>query len=306
MTLHERIKRFSDEVWNVGFMENSLDSVINGDEVKVNWIKHDCKDSWFADPFILDVSDKEIVLLVEEFYKPIYRGRISRLTIDRATNELRHLDVVLELPTHLSFPVIIRRDTDFGKTLDSTFGGSGGDYVWLMPENGASGRLNIYKYWPSGNRIERTASILDEAVEDAIPVSIGGDVYLFCTLRSNPNGKTLMTFKWHGGGRFVPYSHHDFNENVARMAGMFFTYGGELVRPTQECNVQYGHAVTLQETKLVNNVLSFHELRRMTSANSQLRVGSHTFNMYKGVIVTDALGFKNIWLRKLLKLFHIL
>lgn len=305
MSIRNRVKRFSDERWNVGFMENSLDSVMRGDEVRVNWIRHNCKKSWFADPFILDVTSDEIVLLVEEFYKPIYRGRISKLIIDRATNELRHLDVVLELPTHLSFPVIIRKHTIFGEKLDNTFGGDDSDYVWLMPENGASGMLNVYKYWSNGNRIERIASILDGAVEDAIPLAIGGDIYLFCTPRSNPNGNTLIIYKWQEG-KFVPYSQHEFEENIARMSGMFFHYNDKLVRPTQECNVQYGHAITLQETSVSDGIIDFSEIRRIYSVHPQLTVGSHTFNVYKGVIVTDALGFKNMWFRRLLKLLHVL
>jgi hypothetical protein len=96
-----------------------------------------------------------------------------------------------------------------------------------------------------------------------------------------------------------------FGENVARMAGNFFTYQGKIIRPTQECNVQYGHAVTLQEVNHENDKWTFNEIRRMYSVNKKLTVGMHTFNMYKGMIVTDALGFDNIWIRKIIKKFLI-
>lgn len=304
MSIRDRIKKFSDERWNVGFLKNSLDSVMRGEELKVDWVKHNCRQSWFADPFILDVTDAEIVLLVEEFYKPIYRGRISKLTIDRTANRLMAIDVVLQLPTHLSFPVIIRRETEFGKKLDRLYGQQKGDYVYLMPENGASGRLTVYKYWQEENRIEKQGSVLDEAVEDAIPVTIGDETFLFCTPRSNPNGNELDIYRWEGPV-FTLYVHYRFKENVARMAGMFFNYNDELIRPTQECNVQYGHAVTLQRTSLDGD-FSFKELRRMYSVNPKLNIGSHTFNMYNGIIVTDSLGFDNMWFRRLLHLLHIL
>lgn len=304
MSLREKVKRFSDERWNVGFVKNSLDSVMRGEEIKVDWVKHHCRQSWFADPFILDVTDDEIVLLVEEFYKPIYRGRISKLTIDRASNRLKSIDVVLQLPTHLSFPVIIRRETEFGKKLDALYGQSQGSYVYLMPENGASGKLSVYRYWQSDDRIERQGSVLDEAVEDAIPVTIDGETFLFCTPRSNPNGNELDVYRWEAPV-FTPYAHYRFQENVARMAGMFFTYNSELIRPTQECNVQYGHAVTLQKT-LSDSSFSFKELRRMYSVNPKFNIGSHTFNMYKDVIVTDSLGYDNMWFRRLLHLLHII
>ena len=38
-------------------------------------------EGWFADPFILDVTKREIIVLVEEWYDSIQRGRISKLTI---------------------------------------------------------------------------------------------------------------------------------------------------------------------------------------------------------------------------------
>lgn len=106
MFLKTQIKKLTDERWNVGFIQNSTENIINGEAIDVKWIIHKYKNSWFADPFVLEVTEKEIILLVEEFYRPINRGRISKLTIDRITNVLLKCDVILELPTHLSFPLI--------------------------------------------------------------------------------------------------------------------------------------------------------------------------------------------------------
>ena len=145
-TLIKHIKKFSDERWNIGFFENSLDSIMKGETVRVKWMKHTYRDRWFADPFILDVTDKEIIVLAEEFYKPIYRGRISRLTIDRETLELKQLDIVLQLNTHLSFPFIERENND----------------IFLYPENGARGGLWRYKYNASDNTIKPFGQVYDK------------------------------------------------------------------------------------------------------------------------------------------------
>jgi hypothetical protein len=59
--------------YNIGFVDGSLESIIAGEPMKVNWMKHSYKDRWFADPFILDVTDDEIIVLVEEWYDPIDR-----------------------------------------------------------------------------------------------------------------------------------------------------------------------------------------------------------------------------------------
>lgn len=292
MSIKSKIKTFSGERWNIGFIRNDIDSILRGDEIKIDYLTHKYhKYSWFADPFILDVTDNEIICLVEEFYKPIKRGRISKLTIDKISFELRGLDVVLELPTHLSFPVIIRKD----------------DEIFIMPENGASGYLYVYKYEPTTNRLERIESVLDGNVGDAIPLTVNGQLFLFATNGKDPNGKILSIFKWYEEFRiFIQDQTVQFDEKVARMSGDFFTHNGKLYRPTQECNVQYGHAVTIQEVTHHENEWNFKEIRRMYSVNPKLNVGMHTFNMYKGVIVTDCLGFDNMWFRNILKRIGIL
>ena len=116
-------------VWNIGFVENTLDGVIAGEPLKIRWLNHKCKDRWFADPFILDVTEDKIYVLVEEYYYPHKRGRLAMLTIDRASNTLLKADTILELDSHLSFPAIIRRD---GKIL-------------VYPENFKGGGQKLYE-----------------------------------------------------------------------------------------------------------------------------------------------------------------
>jgi hypothetical protein len=291
MSIKNIIKSLSDERWNIGFIHNDLDSVMNGDPIHVNWVKHHYKDSWFADPFILDVTDTDIIVLVEEWYKPIRRGRISKLIIDRNTFVLKDLQVVLQLDTHLSFPVIERRE----------------DGVYIYPENGESGNLSIYRYNVQNSNCTKVGALCDDAVEDAICTELFGEKLMFATPRTNPNGKELSIYSWDSQmKRFILKEKEYFKENVARMAGNFFEYKGKLYRPTQECNVQYGHAVTLQEVNHENGKWTFNEVRRMCSVNKRLSVGMHTFNMYKGMIVTDALGFDRMWMRRILNAIHVI
>lgn len=285
MSLRNFIKSLSDERWNIGFIQNDLNGILHGEQLRVKWMKHSYKDRWFADPFILEVTDKDIHVLVEEFYKPIHHGRISRLIVDKNSFELKSLDVVLELPTHLSFPAIIRKDQN----------------VFIYPENGSSGELNLYQYKPETNECIKVETILAEAVADAVIAHINNKEMLFCTKVSNPNGNILCVYEKGSSDTFILNELYSFNENVARMAGNFFEYLGKVYRPTQECNEQYGHAVTLQEVTRQGNKFLFKEVRRMYSTHPKLTVGMHTFNIYKDIIVTDALGFDNMWIRSILK-----
>jgi hypothetical protein len=291
MNLKKIIRSFTDERWNVGFIDNDLDSIINGDPIHINWVKHNYKKSWFADPFILDVTDDEIILLVEEWVRPVERGRISKLTIDRHSFTLKKLDVVLELDTHLSFPAIERRE----------------DGVYIHPENSEAGNLTLYKYDALLNKCERVGVICDDAVTDAVSTDLFGGKLLFATKQPNSNGNVLCIYKWdENSKKFIEDGITTFGENVARMAGGFFQHNGKIYRPTQVCDGQYGQAVTLQEVNKDNGKLSFKEVRRIFPQNPKLPIGTHTFNVYKGVTVTDALGFDRMWIRKILKVFKVI
>ena len=307
-SLKKKIKKLTEERWSVGFIQTQMNDILNGSTIHVNWIKHSYKKSWFADPFILDITDNEIILLVEEFYKPSSKGRISKLTIDRKTKSLLKCEVVLELPTHLSFPYIIRKEDKlslFISDLDSYTNDTVEPFVYMLPENGESGALNIYKYFPQSNKILLLGSVLDEGVEDAVPLFYENQVFLFCTPRKNPNGNILHIYKWSPNKKkFVYEQALVFRENVARMSGAFFYDNESLIRPTQECNSQYGHAVTFQVTDIAN--LKFKEIRRLYSVHPKLNIGCHTFNSYRGVIVTDALGFERIWIRKILRFLNLI
>lgn len=280
------IKSFVAERWNIGFVRNTMEGILWGEAIIVDWIQHQIKDSWFADPFILDVTDETIILLSEEWCEHTRRGRISRLTIERQSFKLLTVDPVLELDTHLSFPIIERV----------------GDDVYIYPENGAAGGLWRYKYDVSSNTVSEKHQICNVPVADAVITEEFGERFMFATEQPNPNGNILSIFQWNEEvGLFVKCTEYSFPENVARMAGSFFKVRDKIYRPTQECNVQYGHAITIQEVEKNENSWNFQEVRRLYSPHPQLNVGMHTLNIYKDVIVTDALGFKNMWLRNIIK-----
>ena len=137
--------------YNIGFVNEPLKSVLDGSSFHINWLKHSYKDRWFADPFILDVNDEEIIVLVEEWYDPIQRGHISRLTVDRKTYELKSTNVVLDDGTHLSFPAIERKGRD----------------VYIHPENSVIGKLENYKYNEKEDRFEKVGLLCNQPLTDS-------------------------------------------------------------------------------------------------------------------------------------------
>ena len=87
-------------------MQNTLEEVIAGAEPEIKWMRAKHQDGWFADPFVLKVTDTAISLLAEEFRYKTGKGRIVRLDIDRETLTLEKVTPLID-GCHLSFPFII-------------------------------------------------------------------------------------------------------------------------------------------------------------------------------------------------------
>lgn len=264
--------------WNIGFVETSIDGIISGEELKVNWLKHDFKDRWFADPFILDVTENLIYVLVEEYYYPIKRGRIAKLSISRKDYHLLKSETILELDTHLSFPAIIRKNSN----------------IYIYPENSASGKLYLYEYNVNTNKCTKLQSLCDEPLTDAIYTEIFGKPLIYSTAYPLQNGSKLGIYEGQSFfSIFRKEKEYIFSENIARNAGDFFEHKGKIYRPAQECNVNYGHGISLQEVNIADGKIEFKEIRRMTSPHPQMKVAFHTMNIYKGMTVVDCQGYKN-------------
>ena len=92
--------------WRIGFLQNTLEEVIAGAEPVIKWMRGKHQDGWFADPFVLEVTDSSISLLAEEFRYKTGKGRIVRLDIDRETLTLETVTPLID-GCHLSFPFII-------------------------------------------------------------------------------------------------------------------------------------------------------------------------------------------------------
>lgn len=281
------IHYIKDTKYNIGFIDGNLKDVIEESRsIKVNWLKHTYKDRWFADPFILDVTNKEILVLVEEWYDPINRGRISKLIIDKQTYELKDILVLLELESHLSFPAIRRAQ----------------DGIYIYPENSVTGKLTEYKYIPEKEKLEVSSVIANEALTDAIQTDIFGERFLFSTRLPDANGKDLYIYQYSEKTKvFTEVSQYHYNENLSRSAGDFFRYGENVYRPSQVCIKSYGDAVSIQEVNYSNGQYSEKEIRRIYSPHPDLDLGFHTFNTYKGVIVVDGVGYRRAKLCRILR-----
>ncbi len=278
-------------------MQNPLEEVIAGAEPEVRWMKHQRKGGWFADPFVLDVTDTTISLLAEEFRFKTGKGRIVRLDVERETFELEEVTVLVD-DCHLSFPFVLlpieyskavgARCKVQGAKSNDTLPFRGGQRkfrdVMIFPETGKEGQWRCYRFDLETNECVMDHVVCEEPFVDAVIYENN----VFATAFPDPNGKNLGVYVISEKG-FQLVRTITFDEKVARNAGAFFKIGEKVYRPAQECNEWYGHALSIQEFK--NGELK--EVRRIP--------GFHTLNSYQGVTVVDGKLFPRQWVYRMIR-----
>ena len=278
--LKEYQSRLIDARWNIGIAETDDGLTIRN----VRYVRHNHKfnESWFADPFVIEETDNDYIILAEEMLVDKSRGRIVRLTVNKTDMGLSDFEVLLDLDTHLSFPNFIKTE----------------EGVFLYPENGASGELSFYRY---GKTLEKCGTVLSEAVFDSTIFCFDGYCYLLATEAANPNGNILSVFR-----SSSPLSGYEktqeisFSDNIARRAGNVFMNRGRLISPAQVCNKYYGEGLSFQEITVKDGLLSLKETKRVLPRGKMLSPGFHTWNclpLSRNKVVVDGYRFGS-------RLFH--
>lgn len=247
----------------IGFYEEDKISTKNGFISEAHIIKNPYSGKWFADPFILKRDNNIVHLLVEEFDKDVKRGRIARIEIDLEKKVISQCKIILDLPTHLSFPAIYYHEGN----------------IYVHPENSKSGDSIMYLYDLNEDKLVCPRSLVNRPLADAIIRESNGQYEMTATEDPSPNGNVLLTFT--SDSLLGPYQFKkkdSFSSNIARMAGKYLhTSNGDL-RPAQDCNGDYGKAVLFMNEKEI--------VGKITPKGFKYS-GVHTFNVGEGLFVID-------------------
>ena len=275
------IKKIGAQRWALGFVRGGMAAVMESDHLEVDWVKMP-KDRWFADPFILDVSEDEIQLLVEDYAYATRKGVISLLHINRHTMEITSRKVVLELPTHLSFPAILRKD----------------GHIYVYPESMKSGRLDMYEYHPETETLTFAQTICDDVMWDSYITEAFGESLLFTATKDD---YLLDIYRWDSTTkRYVPYASIPSDKPNSRMGGAAFEYKGEYYYPAQDCSRLYGGALDIKRIDYLDGAFYTTVVKHLVSPHPNYTIGIHTLNEYKGVVVIDVKGYTYGWIGSLI------
>lgn len=274
--------------WNIGFVEQSVENLIVSKKIGcIRWMKHKYKDRWFADPFIYNVTDKEIVVFVEEC--PISdtpKGILCELHVDRKTMHLLERYVLLELDTHLSYPAFIQKD--------------GVTYVY--PENGASGKLNIYEYDKSNHRLINPVCILDEAVADSTILVENGKFYLIATKAENPLEEAFLYSSDNIKGEYKMMSMQPVQarRTCSRPAGNWIQESCNIYRPAQDCGERYGGGINMMRIDSLNPYVEVAAFS-IRPVGHKYQLGIHTINSstMADLLVVDGYGYLHPYLYRI-------
>ena len=276
--------------WALGFVRGGLPAVMESDHFEVDWVKMP-KERWFADPFVLDVTDEEIMLLVEDYSYATKKGIISLLHINRSTMEISARKELLELPTHLSYPAIWRKD----------------GHIYVYPESAQSGKLKLYEYDTDKEELTFVKTICDDEVWDSYITEAFGEPMLFAAAMDNFH---LDIYRWNAPKeRYIQYLQLTSDKPNCRMGGAVFEYKGEWYYPAQNCEVVYGGAIDIKRIDVMandgmsrlrlNEPLSLNDIKfsvesvkHIESPHPRMKLGMHTMNEYKGVVVIDVHGYR--------------
>jgi len=266
MGIHSIYQRITSKYWIIGFSERKPIKELNFHDIR--WV-HRIKGEWCADPFILDYDENTITVLVEYVIDPNPNGKIAKFVIDRKTFCIINKKIILDLPTHLSFPAILRIGND----------------IYIYPENSASGELNLYKLNSDATSCEYTCTLVKAPLTDAIIFHKDDGFYMTATEEPESNGNKFKFYE--SDNIFGPYQFiREFimNDNTARNGGYTLTNeNGILYKISQENNSPiYGHGMVFYS---INSSFQFTKIKQIKPGGRF--IGIHTMNPYKDIIAWD-------------------
>jgi len=266
--MYQMYKLATSNRYTIGFMEFTEDLVkTDGKMPEVHWLKDNYRMGWFADPFILRMTDDEIVVLVEEFVYKLRRGVISQVIIDRTDYSIKEVKQIINTGFHLSFPAYFKKD---GK-------------VFIYPEQGNRGGTWLYEYDEKTCIAKELCVINPNAVVDTNILDLPtGEKVQTCTTAPDYNGCVLDVYKYYDKdcpSVLRPLFHIDSPHKTARNAGLFFKVGNDVYRPAQYCENSYGQATELQKLVFNDKGFSLQPVRRLYSPNKDYPDAFHTFNV---------------------------
>lgn len=223
---------FRHEQWAIAVVQNDFQSLLaNGKPENHAWVyryKSLCR--YPADPFALPTSDGLLIFFEHFSYK---EGKAGLSTILFDNNFIfRNEKVLTNNVVHRSFPFLFMHD----------------DTVYVLPEEIASGSVNLYQWDEREHRLIFVKTLLQKPLADAVLLKHQGTWFLFGSeVGVDINNCLSLYYSDELTGEYVrhPQQYLVFDPRGARMAGGFYQNNGILYRFGQDSSIYYGKRIAV-------------------------------------------------------------
>lgn len=231
-----QVKRYTGhDLWNIGLVPQSAEDIArNGLTHPVQWLPRGRLWTFLADPFVLPEGNGTYRLFAERMDYVKGRGSIwSGVIQPEAGRQWVSLAPLLEADAHMSFPFAYTHQ--------------GQDH--LLCETWETGGASLYARDAGGWRFKQMLAPGGITVVDAALHHDGERWWLFCC---HPGRRPMENlYLYHAPDPIGPWCPHPANPVVrdragARPAGPLFRTVDGLMRPSQDCSITYGGALTIK------------------------------------------------------------
>lgn len=287
--------KFFYEQWLIGIARADMEKLIKSKEFdpEIIWLPaKDLEENW-ADPFIVKADDGTYDVFYEKFYDYPGVGSIWRMKINENLEILNH-EEVLDRDFHLSYPYILKENGKF----------------YIIPETAEIGKLSCYEYNHAENKIIKTNHLIDQALHDATFLKHNGKYWVFGMQRSKDNRDMYESWVYHADeldGQYISHIQNPCKVSLkgTRPAGDFIRINGDVYRPVQDCEKEYGKSIIINKLKKICESSieeDYHmtiEIKNKKQNKGVTRI--HTLNMADNIVIVD--GHRKVF--SLTKLFVV-
>lgn len=268
-------KKFLIQTYNIGIIKKSIGKILDNGIEKgdIVWLKHNFKDRFFADPFMIKEDEEYYYILVEEFFFCEEKGKITLLKIRKVDFSLAERKIIIEEPTHLSFPFCELNGTT------------------IVPESVLSGKTMEYSIDLDTMTVINSRVILNEGlIDSAFYADRQGNKWILTAKMDNPKEDMYMyllnrdVYEPLKNGSVIASSIEE-----TRSAGRLFEFNGNLYRPVQDSTQRYGRQTRIMKIDKLNEAeYKAHCVQVINGKdNPPYNETLHTFNVYDDCVIVD-------------------
>ncbi len=229
----------------------------------------------YADPFPFEWQGRQL-LFIEEIL-PDERGRLVVTEIAGGRESDSPPAIILDKPYHLSYPFVFEHEGEH----------------YLIPETGQNRTVELYRAvrFPEQWALHKVL-VKGLRLADTTPFFHEGTWYFFVTMQERRlvAPESYLFYSDRLDGEWVSHPSNPISSDARRLrsAGRLFYRHGRLLRPVQDCSLDYGLAVRLMQVeKLSRDEYEESEVELIDTRWHPQAIRTHTLNASIGLEAID-------------------